>query len=312
MQLTKIIENYKNQKIDKHVYVEMMYELHASIEGYVKILQKSDVECIMIRKDGIVLEMKEPSGLRIKHIHGDKYDIPFQLLNFGEYEKDENKIVMDLVKDGDVVFDIGANVGWYAMNIIGRYSNTTVYSFEPLLHNYKILLENFELNKMNPKFVYNFGFYNKNQHIDFYFDKENCMATSITDLHEKDTTCKITCQVKTMDSFVSNQKIERIDFIKCDVEGAEIFVLEGGIQSIENNLPIIFLEMLRKWTAKFRYTPNDIIVLLGGLGYDCYEIIKGSAKPISMVTEETISTNYIFLHKEKHVYEKKILENYKE
>ena len=80
-------------------------------------------------------------------------------------------------------------------------------------------------------------------------------------MREVKTTQKVECNVRRMDDFVKDENINRIDFIKCDVEGSELFVYQGGIESIDRFKPIVFSEMLRKWSNKFGYHPNDIINL---------------------------------------------------
>ena len=60
--------------------------------------------------------------------------------------------------------------------------------------------------------------------------------------------------------------------------------------------------MLRKWSKKFDYHPNDIIDLLKGAGYSCYAIQENALSLISQVTDDTIETNFLFLdeNKERH------------
>ena len=91
-----------------------------------------------------------------------------------------------------------------------------------------------------------------------------------------------------------------VDFIKCDVEGAELFVYQGGIESIQKNQPIIFTEMLRKWSAKFNYNPNEIIDLLFGLGYRCFIAKADQLVEFFRMDDNTIETNFFFLHSDNH------------
>lgn len=58
--------------------------------------------------------------------------------------------------------------------------------------------------------------------------------------------------------------------------------------------------MLRKWSAKFNYHPNDIISFLSELGYRCYALSKENVQIINEVDENTIATNFLFLHPKKH------------
>lgn len=71
----------------------------------------------------------------------------------------------------------------------------------------------------------------------------------------------VQCKLRTLDDYTAETKI-RVDFIKCDVEGAELLVFKGAIDTIARDKPVIFSEILRKWSAKFNYNPNEIFDLL--------------------------------------------------
>jgi hypothetical protein len=103
-----------------------------------------------------------------------------------------------------------------------------------------------------------------------------------------------------MDTFVKDEKITALDFLKCDVEGAEYFVFQGGIETIKKFRPMIFTEMLRKWSAKFNYHPNDIIQYLNAIGYSSFIIHDSRLKRFHLMDNNTLETNFIFLHNEKH------------
>ncbi len=91
-----------------------------------------------------------------------------------------------------------------------------------------------------------------------------------------------------------------IDLIKCDVEGAELFVFQGGMKAIAKCRPIIFCEMLRKWAAKFAYHPNDIVALLRDAGYRCFAAENGTLVEVIRVDDTTQATNFFFLHEQAH------------
>ena len=131
-------------------------------------------------------------------------------------------------------------------------------------------------------------------------------STSAANIQERDDAEIVQCQMKTIDSFVADNKLV-VDFIKCDVEGAELFVYQGGIEAIKAYKPIIFSEMLRKWTAKFNYSPNSIIDLLSNCGYKCFTTHGGNLIEFDKMDERTVETNFFFLHKIKHLAEIKAL-----
>ena len=95
-----------------------------------------------------------------------------------------------------------------------------------------------------------------------------------------------------IDNFMIINSIDKLDFVKCDVEGAEYFVYQGGLETFKHKKPIIFTEMLRKWAAKFGYHPNDIINYFSQFGYKCFIANKGKLKIVDKVDEQTIETNF--------------------
>ena len=87
----------------------------------------------------------------------DKSSVPLSFLNFGSYEPDETKFLLGLVKNNDVVLDIGANSGWYTLNWLKKAQKVTVYSFEPIPILYDNLIQNLILNREQVKNAFNFG-----------------------------------------------------------------------------------------------------------------------------------------------------------
>lgn len=300
-----IIEQYKKGQLNYYEYSEKMFEVHQRLLDYQILLNQTPARQLTIQRDKIVLEIESCGKLiNMNFEKDDTCAVPYSILNFGRYETIELKLVMKIISLLDkksVIFDVGANLGWYTLNFLKQNPQFTCYSFEPIEETTKRLKKNLAINEIETNLVYNFGFYNENKTVNFYYDILASGASSGADLRELDSTQKVNCQVRKMDDFVDEQKISRLDFIKCDVEGMELFVYQGGVESIKRFRPVVFSEMLRKWSAKFGYHPNDIIKLFVELGYSCYVISdNGMLKLFDKVTEETIETNYFFLDKVKH------------
>jgi hypothetical protein len=73
--------------------------------------------------------------------------------------------------------------------------------------------------------------------------------------------------VTTLDAFVSESKIEKIDIIKVDIEGSEIAFLEGARQTIADFRPRLMIEVNHGALKRFGKTAADLIGLLGSLRY---------------------------------------------
>lgn len=308
--IKKLVNLYKEDKIDVKEYSRKIFEIHEILLQYPDLINESMIEKLEITNKNIIAYINKDNKIIKMTINSlDSAAVPVSIMNFGEYESEELDMslkILNLLEKDSITFDVGANLGWYTLNILKDVETRKVYCFEPIKETYEKLDENLKLNGMGNYEVYNCGLYKKNEVLEFFYDVVASGASSMADLRELDTTKKVTCKVIRLDDFVKENKINRIDFIKCDVEGSELFVYEGGIESIKKFKPIIFSEMLRKWSAKFNYHPNDIIELLEGIGYECYVIDNDKLKSFDRVDENTVETNYFFLHKEKH---NKIIKN---
>lgn len=106
---------------------------------------------------------------------------------------------------------------------------------------------------------------------------------------------KVSVPIKVLDEYVNENKIEKIDFIKIDVEGAEYLVLKGAENVLKKYSPVIMLELYEFHTKCFGYSPEELINYLGDLGYRLYEIDEkefGSVKKVNLFRN---TNNYNFL-----------------
>lgn len=209
------------------------------------------------------------------------------------YEADELRMALSLIKDGDCVLDIGANVGFYSMAIAKKYPYAYIHAFEPIPETFEKLVDNALC--LKNIYAHNYPLTDTDGIAEFFYDRLEPGAASMRNIRETNKAVKIKVNTQTLDNLA--QFLPRVDFIKCDVEGSELLVMRGGLNTIRHYKPIILMEMLRKWTAKFGYTPNDTIKLLSGIGYRCYRIVKGKLVLFSRMTEETKETNFFFIPK---------------
>lgn len=302
--LKEIRNKFINGELTKDEYFKEMFKIHCYLFEYPALLENSPIKLIKISREDVLFTV-DCNGYEII-LCCDKRDAhsnPMYLLNIGMYESEEMKMIFRLIKPGDVIFDIGANIGWYTINILLKYNKeVSVYSFEPMPLSYHFLKKNLELNGCQDiAKTFNFGFFDKDGIIKCFYNIECSPASSLRNIKETDNVEKVECKFRKMDDFVlSELSTKKLDFIKCDVEGAELFVFLGAIKTLEQYKPIVFTEMLRKWSKKFEYHPNDIINLFNSIEYECYVIDNEKIKKFEYVDEETIETNYLFFHKQKH------------
>jgi FkbM family methyltransferase len=296
--LAECKKDFESGMKTKSEFIQTMYGMHLHLFDYSEFIKNTNVSALEIR-DGKVIATFRDVDIKVICKPNDKRIVPFEAINFGSYERDELNMQLKLIEPAFHILDVGANDGWYAINFAKRFPTSKIYAFEPIPETYRYLTENISLNRIENINANNFGFSNAEGSFDFYFDAALSGNASLANVSGIEDRRVIRCTVKKMDDFIEENKI-RIDFIKCDVEGAELLVLQGGMNAIKEDLPIIFSEMLRKWSAKFNYHPNDIIALLRDAGYQCFTATGGNLRQFDRVDEDTVETNYFFLHSKKH------------
>lgn len=299
MKLAYIEKKYKKGELDKQEYIRLMHEKHCSLFEYSEFIKYRDIKNIEISDDSVIITSRINS-IKMVCDKEDRRIAPIEILNFGYYEKTDFDMVINLVDGCSTIFDIGANIGWYSLNIAKTIKNGKVLAFEPIPKTFTYLKRNVELNHINNIEIFNFGFSSEEKDTEFHYYTEGSGNASLANLSEAENIQKIICSVKKLDDFVFENSYS-VDFIKCDVEGAELLVFKGGIETIKRDKPIIFTEMLRKWSSKFNYHPNDIIKLLINEGYRIFTAKENSLLEFFHMDEDTVETNFFFLHSNKHI-----------
>lgn len=297
--LQEMRNQYLSGVLNKPEYIQKMYQLrHAQLFEYAKYLAQTDIESIEIRDGRVIMTLKKYS-VQMLCPEGDYRVAPIESLNFLCYEETDANMILKLIPERGVVFDVGANMGWFSLVIARQIKGCQIHAFEPIPKTYSYLEQNIKLNQVPNIMAHHFGLSNERKDLTFYFYPEGSGNASSANLSERPDAELVTCHVERLDDFVSNNKLH-VDFIKCDVEGAELFAFQGAMETLQRDKPIVFTEMLRKWAAKFNYHPNEIIALFSSLGYRCFYADRSILKELSEMTAETIETNFFFLHAQQH------------
>lgn len=297
--LQAIRNQYLSGALSKPEYIQRMYKLrHAQLFEYAKYLSQTDVESIEIR-DGEIIMTSRKYGIRMQCPKGDHRVAPIESLNFQNYEEKDTSMILKLVPERGVVFDVGANMGWYSLLIARQVKSCQIHAFEPIPKTYSFLTKNIELNQAEGVIAHPFGLSNERKDITFYFYPEGSGNASSANLSERTDAELVTCHVERLDDFASANKLH-VDFIKCDVEGAELFAFQGAKETLQRDKPIVFTEMLRKWAAKFNYHPNEIIALFSSIGYQCFTAKDEHLIEFIKMDDSTMETNFFFLHVQEH------------
>ena len=165
-------------------------------------------------------------------------------------QNEQRDMALQKVNQFGTCLDIGSNVGMWTRELANRFEN--VYCFEP-----------------NPSFIECFR-KNIHEHNVTLFevglsDREHTASQDATSTILSNTAGDIQC--RTLDSY----KFDNIDFIKIDVDGFELQLLNGAIDTLTRNTPVINIEMKNKKRPGIVSKCAEIMTVLG---YSCQSRVK--------------------------------------
>lgn len=194
----------------------------------------------------------------------------------GTYEPALTEKVGMLVREGDVCIDVGANFGWYTTLLRKLCGESgAVHAFEPVPPIYNELIDNYRLmNEPENVFLNNLALGDVPGEIEVnVFSGLSTGHASMSDRGRDDAT-PFKCKIVTLDSYLKESSVTDVNFIKVDIEGAEILFLRGAESLFEQKIPPIFLmEMALEQTGNFGYKPDDLIRFIAErVPYDFYAV----------------------------------------
>jgi FkbM family methyltransferase len=203
-------------------------------------------------------------------------------------ELDEQIVMRRFISEGDTVFDIGANLGVHTA-LLAQLAGTggRVFAFEPnpdLLPTLALTIEG-----MPNAALLRFALSDEDHEATFYVPRDHAMGslsdwTATEPMHELRETLAlgkaraITVLQQRMDDVVGRGLLPLPNFIKCDVEGAELKVFRGGKETLDRAAPVILFEAGPESAGGFALEMTaaaDFLANLSRPGYQFFAISSG-------------------------------------
>jgi FkbM family methyltransferase len=219
----------------------------------------------------------------------------------GNYESEVGAALIKFLRPGMTFLDVGANVGFFSIigsRLVG--SKGAVHSFEPDPRNFRRLARNVAVNNVSNIILNRMALMEKEGSIALRMLTEDGwgLYSSVGEpligvaeprkLSGKTVTQRVVSS--TLDKYVWEKKVKRIDLVKIDVEGTELSVLKGGERLLGGkNGPILIIEFNRLTTSVLGYDLCTLKEYVESLGYTLHRITDGSGSLTELGNVSNIS-----------------------
>lgn len=212
----------------------------------------------------------------------------------GVYEPITTKLILDIIKPGDVVVDAGANVGYYTLLFSRLVGNSgKVYAFEPDPINFSRLLKNIELNGCKNIVAERKALSDINGVVKLFLHELNPGGHTITDAYENLKFINVDCI--TLQDYFKDKKC-KLSFIKADVEGAEDRVLRGSGSLIDGKVGLL-LEFNYDIMSANHSDGQQLIDMLKGRGYGMIGINEKAKLIVDIIESKRGVTLNVLCHR---------------
>ncbi|WP_211470665.1 FkbM family methyltransferase [Collimonas humicola] len=189
------------------------------------------------------------------------------LLAYGEWSEAEIFLFNQIVRPGDVVLEAGANIGSHTVALARAAGESgKVHAFEPQRHAFQLLCANVALNSLSNVYTHYMGLGSENREALFPVvdpaAPNNFGASSFHVAHHQ----MERVIVRSIDSF----EFPRVDFLKADVEGFELEVLQGARETVLRHRPVCHVEYVNPYTEDI---VSGLMAYFRDLDYSLWHVI---------------------------------------
>jgi FkbM family methyltransferase len=246
------------------------------IHAYLRSILLSPCDCnLEVERQGLRWVLN-PADFVQTHLYWTNEYEPWDLLHISKW-----------VHPGAVVFDVGANFGYYSLKLGAAVQpNGHVFAFEPSSVTCSRLKANIALNHF-----------------------ESCVSATRCALSDRTGSSYLTehgdnsgaatladdsgevVELDTLDHFCDTQAISHINVMKIDVEGNELRVLRGGLANIKRHMPVMMIEFNSTALERAGTSVRELSDLLQTLGYSLFSAKRDRLLPFQIVLASEMVIN---------------------
>jgi FkbM family methyltransferase len=231
-------------------------------------------DCANVRRGGAMWSLDLREG------------IDFSIYLLGAFEKSTVVTLQKLVRPGDTVFDIGANIGAHTLGMAQSVGPAgKVFAFEPTDFAFEKLKRNLALNpqlqaRTSAHQILLAATSSAALDPQIYASWPLKTDDAVHPKHRGRLVTTANATIDTLDDFVEREGITRLDLIKIDVDGHEFPVLQGAVRTLTKFHPTLVMEMSPYVHAEHNKSFGDFVALLRDAGYSLRDVDTWNSLPL--------------------------------
>ena len=196
----------------------------------------------------------------------------------GYHHINESLYLKKIIKTDMNFVDIGANQGEFSLLACSLIQKGKVISFEPVDDLNSLLTKNIKANNFKNIEINHYGLSDKVGTLPIFNSKKTKNNNEgLSSLYSSENRSEFlqNVELKVFDEEYF-QILDRLDFIKIDIEGAELYALKGMQKSINKFKPIILIEICEDMFDVAGYSLDDILIFFKELNYEAFKLFRGN------------------------------------
>ena len=217
-----------------------------------------------------------------------KKGLALSISHYGTYEELESKIMEEKIEMGNIVVDVGANIGLHTLNMARIVGSTgQVFAFEPDPSNFEILKKNVKINNYKNIILEQKAVGDKHGRTTLYQSDHPGKHRIFPQTEQAKSQVQV--ELTNLDNYFDSDMIDKINFIKIDVEGLEFSVLKGMKNILKNSKKIkILFEFMPENTMEVGFTPIELLNYLTSNDFKLYCMDNKTKKLLHVSNNEEI------------------------
>jgi FkbM family methyltransferase len=250
----------------------------AAVLGYVRRFpfERGKYRLMQAATSFLVAPLEPGVYLRVTELNW----VEVRVIRDGRYERGTTEVFASLLAPGMTVLDVGANVGAYALVAADRVGERGgVHCFEPGADAAACLRRNVALNGFDNVVVNEVAASDAPGEAVLYIDTDAPVENSIVASNAGCAAPTVRVPTVTLDGYVAERGLARVDLIKMDIEGAETLGLRGAAGLLAaDDAPLLLLELNPKALKRGGSSPEELLGLLRQHGYTYHPVATYNAE----------------------------------